>query len=119
MVRCAGVLGGVRSKGQKPVRWIPTGSARAKKSTPEKKNQQMAGVKGRSGGPRRNSGGRRAGAGRPLGSRNKPKLIFGLPDTQDPIKWLLAAMNHDGFTLRQRIKIAGTLLPYVHKTVSK
>lgn len=57
-------------------------------------------------------GGRRPGAGRPLGSRNRPRLIEGLPETTDPLQWLLAAMNHDGLTLRQRIGIAGTLLPY-------
>ena len=59
-------------------------------------------------------GGRRKGAGRPAGSRNNPRLIHGLPACDCPLQWLLAAMNNDGFTLRQRIKIAGTLLPYVH-----
>ena len=58
-------------------------------------------------------GGRREGAGRPAGSRNKPRLIHGLPETADPLQWLLAAMNHEGFTLRQRIKIAGTLMQYM------
>ena len=74
----------------------------------------MAGKPGRSGGARKNAGGRRAGAGRPLGSRNKPRLIHGLPETNDPLQWLLAAMNHPDLTLRQRVKIASTLMPYCH-----
>lgn len=72
----------------------------------------MAGIKGRSGGPRRNAGGRREGAGRPPGSRNKPKLIAGLPDTQDPVQWLLALVNHEGAPLRLRVNAAKALLPY-------
>lgn len=59
-------------------------------------------------------GGRRKGAGRPLGSRNKPRLIHGLPQTGDPVAWLLGAMNNPGFTLRQRVKIASTLMPFMH-----
>lgn len=59
-------------------------------------------------------GGRRKGAGRPLGTRNKPRLIADLPMTADPFQWLQNAMNHPDFTLRQRVKIASTLMPYVH-----
>jgi hypothetical protein len=59
-------------------------------------------------------GGRRKGAGRPPGSRNKPRLIHGLPETGDPAAWLLAALNHPDFTLRQRVKIASTLMHYTH-----
>ena len=74
----------------------------------------MAGMKGRSGGARKNAGGRREGAGRPVGSRNRPVLVHGLPQTGDPVAWLLAAMNNPGFTLRQRVKIASTLMPFMH-----
>ena len=74
----------------------------------------MAGIKGRSGGARKNAGGRRAGAGRPLGSRNKPRLIHGLPETNDPLQWLLALMNHPGAPLRLRMACAVALLPYFH-----
>ena len=72
----------------------------------------MAGVKGRSGGSRRNAGGRREGAGRPPGSRNKPALIAGLPEANDPLQWLLALMNHTGAPMRLRVAAAVALLPY-------
>ena len=77
----------------------------------------MAGQPGRSGGPRRNSGGVRAGAGRPLGSRNKPRLIAGLPVKQCPLLWLLALMNHEAAPMRLRVRAAVILLPYVHQTM--
>lgn len=59
-------------------------------------------------------GGRRKGAGRPAGTRNKPRLIHGLPETDDPLQWLLALMAHEGATLRQRMAAAKVLLPYCH-----
>ena len=59
-------------------------------------------------------GGRRKGAGRPLGSRNRPRLIHGLPETNDPLEWLLALMNHPGAPLRLRMSAAKALLPYFH-----
>ena len=59
-------------------------------------------------------GGRRKGAGRPAGSRNKPRLIDGLPETQDPLTWLLAAMNIEALPLRLRVACAAALLPYFH-----
>ena len=59
-------------------------------------------------------GGRRKGAGRPLGARNKPRLIDGLPETADPLQWLLAAMNHEALPLRVRLACAVALLPYFH-----
>ena len=74
----------------------------------------MAGMKGRSGGARKNAGGRREGAGRPLGSRNKPRLIHGLPETSDPLRWLLTLMNHTAAPLRLRMACAVALLPYFH-----
>lgn len=60
-------------------------------------------------------GGRRKGAGRPQGSRNKPRLIHGLPETNDPLQWLLALMNHPGAPLRLRMSAAKALLPYCHE----
>ena len=59
-------------------------------------------------------GGRRKGAGRPRGSRNRPRLIHGLPETNDPLQWLLALMNHPGAPLRLRMSAAVLLLPYFH-----
>ena len=59
-------------------------------------------------------GGRRKGAGRPVGSRNRPRLIHGLPETNCPRAWLLALMNHPGAPLRLRMSAAMALLPYFH-----
>ena len=74
----------------------------------------MAGMKGRSGGARKNAGGRREGAGRPLGSRNKPRLIGGLPETADPLEWLQALVNHTTAPLRLRVSAAKALMPFMH-----
>ena len=74
----------------------------------------MAGIKGRSGGPRRNAGGARPGAGRPPGSRNRPRLIDSLPETNDPLQWLKNTMNHPALPLRLRMACAVALLPYCH-----
>lgn len=59
-------------------------------------------------------GGRREGAGRPLGSRNKPRLIHGLPETADPLQWLLNAMRHEALPLRLRMACAKALMPFMH-----
>ena len=59
-------------------------------------------------------GGRRKGSGRPAGSRNKPRLIHGLPETNDPLQWLLAAMNHEALPLRLRMAAAKALMPFMH-----
>jgi hypothetical protein len=67
------------------------------------KFQQMAG-----------HGGRRKGAGRPAGSRNKPRLIDGLPITDCPAKWLLALVNHTAVPLRVRVNAAKALMPFMH-----
>ena len=59
-------------------------------------------------------GGRRKGAGRPLGARNRPVLVHGLPETADPLQWLLAAMNHAALPLRLRMAAAKALMPFMH-----
>lgn len=59
-------------------------------------------------------GGRRKGAGRPVGSRNTPRLVHGLPETDCPLEWLLAAMNHPALPLRLRMSAAVALLTYFH-----
>ena len=59
-------------------------------------------------------GGRREGAGRPLGSRNKPRLIHGLPETADPLQWLLNAMRHGGRPLRRGMPCAKARMPLMH-----
>ena len=80
----------------------PTASHSQKKSGMEKQSSSTG------------WGGRREGAGRPLGSRNKPRLIHGLPETADPLQWLLNAMRHEALPLRLRMSAAKALLPYFH-----
>lgn len=58
-------------------------------------------------------GGRRKGAGRPVGSRNRPVLVHGLPETDDPLQWLLALVNHDGAAMRLRADAAKALMPFM------
>ena len=38
-----------------------------------------------------------------------------LPETNDPLQWLLALMNHPGAPLRLRMACAVALLPYFHE----
>ena len=59
-------------------------------------------------------GGRREGAGRPVGSRNKPRLIHSLPETADPLQWLLALVAHEAAPIRLRMAAAKAALPYCH-----
>ena len=59
-------------------------------------------------------GGRRKGAGRPVGSRNRPRLTDALPAVDCPLQWLLNAMNCDALPLRLRMACAVALLPYCH-----
>ena len=80
----------------------PTASHSQKKSGMEKQSSSTG------------WGGRRKGAGRPLGSRNRPRLIHGLPETSDPLQWLLAAMNHEALPLRLRMAAAKALMPFMH-----
>ena len=61
--------------------------------------------------------GHRKGAGRPLGSPNRPRLINGLPETDNPLQWLLVLMNHPDATLVQRMNAATALMPYLHVTL--
>lgn len=59
-------------------------------------------------------GGRRKGAGRPAGARNRPVLVHGLPETADPLQWLLNAMRHEALPLRLRMACAKALMPFMH-----
>lgn len=68
----------------------------------------MAGVKGRSGGPRPNSGGKREGAGR------KPDLAPQLPQTDDALEFLKAAMNDAAMPVAQRVRAAIAAAAYQH-----
>ena len=59
-------------------------------------------------------GGYRKGAGRPLGARNRPRLIHGLPACDCPLQWLLALVNHTAAPLRLRVSAAKALMPFMH-----
>lgn len=68
----------------------------------------MAGVKGRSGGPRANSGGARPGAGR----KPKPPPVVTVDATQDALTFLLGVMNDAGAPLQQRVRAAVAAAQY-------
>jgi phage terminase small subunit len=70
----------------------------------------MAGVKGRSGGPRANSGGARPGAGR----KKKEVEPLDVPERGDPKDFLLDVMNDPGAEPRARLDAAKALMPYMH-----
>lgn len=77
----------------------------------------MAGVKGRSGGPRANSGGARPGAGR----KPAPKVMLDIPvpvaDSlahKDPMVFLMALMNDLEADIKVRADAAKALLPFIH-----
>ena len=80
----------------------PTASHSRKKSGMEKQSSSTG------------WGGRRKGAGRPAGSRNKPRLIDGLPITDCPAKWLLALVNRNDAPMRLRVSAAKALMPFMH-----
>lgn len=70
----------------------------------------MAGVKGRSGGPRKNAGGARKGAGR----KPKPPPVIDVPADQDPLAFLLSVMNSAETDARLRVRAAVAAAQYVH-----
>ena len=41
-------------------------------------------------------------------------LVHGLPETADPLQWLLNAMNHEALPLRLRVAAAKALMPFMH-----
>lgn len=70
----------------------------------------MAGVKGRSGGPRPNSGGARPGAGR----KPKPPPEVTVDATNDALTFLLGVMNDAGAPIQQRVRAAVAAVQYTH-----
>lgn len=84
----------------------------------------MAGVKGRSGGPRKNSGGARPGAGRkpkekaPAESANPQPLRESepapLPVTDEPLTFLLAVQNSTLVDIKTRVRAAIAAAQYKH-----
>lgn len=67
----------------------------------------MAGVKGKSGGPRRNAGGARPGAGRPAAKAEPTPL-------DDPMGFLLAVQKGEIEPSPAQLKAAIAMLPYKH-----
>ena len=68
-------------------------------------------------------GGRREGAGRPLGSKNKPK--FELPEqrqhyahVETPLDFMLAVMRDPLADLRRRDRMAKAAAPYCHTKIT-
>jgi len=70
----------------------------------------MAGVKGRSGGPRPNSGGARPGAGR----KPKAPVLGPVSDGAEPLAFLLSVQNDASAPLKDRIRAAVAAAQYVH-----
>jgi hypothetical protein len=73
----------------------------------------MAGVKGKSGGPRKNSGGARPGAGRKPQSKEE-KLTIATNGAQTPLEFLLSVMNDNEIEDRLRLDAAKTAAQYCH-----
>jgi phage terminase small subunit len=71
----------------------------------------MAGVKGRSGGPRPNSGGARPGAGR---KPKEPEILALAATYDDPERFLRAVMNDSATDAKIRVDAAKALMPYIH-----
>ena len=74
----------------------------------------MAGVKGRSGGPRPNSGGARPGAGRKPAPREVSEV-----SSSDPEAFLRAIIADVGVDARLRVDAAKALLPYCKAKVGE
>lgn len=71
----------------------------------------MAGMPGRSGGPRANSGGARPGAGR----KPKPPAVAGASHpVGDPFDYLMSVVNDPGADAALRVRAAVAAVQYVH-----
>lgn len=71
----------------------------------------MAGVKGKSGGPRANAGGARPGAGRP----KSPPELAAPTNFANPMDFLQWVMNSNAADLKIRVDAAKALLPFKHQ----
>ncbi|MBI3150064.1 MAG: hypothetical protein HYZ17_16290 [Betaproteobacteria bacterium] len=76
----------------------------------------MAGVKGKSGGPRPNSGGKRAGAGRkPKAKATESANQPGVPaPAENPLAFLLSVQNNMQAPLKDRIRASVAAAQYLH-----
>lgn len=75
----------------------------------------MAGVKGKSGGPRPNSGGARPNSGPK--KKEPPKTEVSAND--DPKKFLIGLMNDVNADVRVRADAAKALMPFVYKKLGE
>lgn len=73
----------------------------------------MAGVKGRSGGPRPNSGGARPGAGRKTKDKEPPALPTPVA-TRDPLEFLLDVMQGLVAPTKEQLSAARAAAQYKH-----
>jgi phage terminase small subunit len=76
----------------------------------------MAGVKGKSGGPRANSGGKRPGAGRPP---KEPNLLLLAKASDDPLEFLKSVWKDDTADAKLRVDAAKAALPFVHGRIGE
>jgi phage terminase small subunit len=76
----------------------------------------MAGVKGKSGGPRANSGGKRPGAGRPP---KEPTLLLLAQASDDPLEFLKSVWKDDTADAKVRVDAAKAALPFVHGRIGE
>lgn len=76
----------------------------------------MAGVKGKSGGPRPNSGGARPGSGR---KPKEPAILTLAATYDDPAKFLRAVMNDSASEAKLRLDAAKALMPFVHQKMGE
>jgi hypothetical protein len=79
-------------------------------------NQQMAGVKGKSGGPRKNAGGARPGAGRPPKKPQPPAPVDGSKDMLELLQDIaLGRVEANGIQVRAAI----AAVQYTHAKVGE
>ncbi|OZI31742.1 hypothetical protein CAL29_28125 [Bordetella genomosp. 10] len=76
----------------------------------------MAGVKGKSGGPRANSGGKRPGAGRPP---KGPTILLLAKASDDPLEFLKSVWKDDTADGKLRVDAAKAALPFVHGRIGE
>lgn len=74
----------------------------------------MAGVKGKSGGPRKNAGGARPGAGRPRKEKAPPPPPPPIPESDTPLAFIKSVMNDPAQDLRIRLRAAIAAAQYEH-----
>ncbi|SMP71894.1 hypothetical protein SAMN06295970_11785 [Noviherbaspirillum suwonense] len=75
----------------------------------------MAGVAGKSGGPRKNAGGARPGAGR----KPKPKQEAAVTGYSDPLDFLRAVWKGEVEATAAQVRAAQAALPFIHQKLGE